>query len=290
MKNKSPSAYQKMFLVTPSVYQKLLSSIEEKDKVAVEELNMKKDLKEDKSISEKLLEKISGKDMGIQVGSDIPTAKDTIPYANPTPIVDEFIPEVLPEIVPEQPIITQTIETPIQDVQNIYTNPLDEKCPQDTDQGSIIPDLFYKPSIKNKVGKKTSPIAALSDQSDLRKLRSGKVITNEAGFPCHICSKKYTRKHDLKRHLESKTAHKGFNQNINLDDSVNKSDSENEEFHDTFDYWSDGKNLSESNTNETLLEPATPTPKKRGRPKNISTTKPIATKNVTEFPTWTVKK
>ena len=51
-----------------------------------------------------------------------------------------------------------------------------------------------------------------------------------------------------------------------------------------------GKNLSESNTNETLLEPATPTPKKRGRPKNISTTKPIATKNVTEFPTWTVKK
>ena len=122
MKNKSPSAYQKMFLVTPSVYQKLLSSIEEKDKVAVEELNMKKDLKEDKSISEKFLEKISGKDMGIQVGSDIPTAKDTIPYANPTPIVDEFIPEVLPEIVPEQPIITQTIETPIQDVQNIYPN------------------------------------------------------------------------------------------------------------------------------------------------------------------------
>ena len=27
--------------------------------------------------------------MGIQVGSDIPTAKDTIPYANPTPIVEE---------------------------------------------------------------------------------------------------------------------------------------------------------------------------------------------------------
>ena len=33
MKNKNPSAYQKMFLVTPSVYQKLLTSIEEKDKI-----------------------------------------------------------------------------------------------------------------------------------------------------------------------------------------------------------------------------------------------------------------
>ena len=33
-------AYQKMYLVTPGVYQKLLNCIEEKDKMSTEQLNI----------------------------------------------------------------------------------------------------------------------------------------------------------------------------------------------------------------------------------------------------------
>ena len=39
-KTKTESAYQKMLLVTPLVYQKLLNCIDEKDKVSTEELNI----------------------------------------------------------------------------------------------------------------------------------------------------------------------------------------------------------------------------------------------------------
>ena len=35
-------------------------------------------------------------------------------------------------------------------------------------------------------------------------------------FPCHICQSSFTRKNDLKRHLESPTVHKNLLRNPNL--------------------------------------------------------------------------
>ena len=281
MKNKNPSAYQKMFLVTPSVYQKLLTSIEEKDKISIEELNTKKDFIENKTISEKLLQKISGKDIGLQAEPNMFTPEtEAIPQTQPI-LTREVINEPANEILDQsiEPIVTQPAE--------IYTNPLNEPCPQDTDQGSIIPNLFYKPSMQNKIGKKTIQIDALADQSNIRKLRSGKVTTDAFGFPCHMCNKKYTRKHDLKRHLESKTAHKNLKETANLDNSNLDNENLNNQEKETFDYWDDGLNLDDTNASENLLPKKIP--RKRGRPtKNKKSISNVIQEPDQEFQTWNI--
>ena len=285
MKNKNPSAYQKMFLVTPSVYQKLLTSIEEKDKISIEELNTKKDFKENKTISEKLLEKISGKDIGLQAEPNMLTPEtEAIPQTQPI-LTREVVNEPPTEIFDE--FYEPNVEILNENIQDVYKNPLNEPCPQDTDQGSIIPNLFYKPSIKNKVGKKTTQIDPLADQSNLRKLRSGKVTTDPYGFPCHMCNKKYTRKHDLKRHLESKTAHTNLTKTINQDHSnLNIENLDNEE-KETFDYWDGGVNLDDTNAGENLLPKITP--RKRGRPtKNKKSIAKVVQGNDQEFQTWNI--
>ena len=65
-KTKTESAYQKMLLVTPLVYQKLLNCIDEKDKVSTEELNIPTP-GGNKTPSEKIIEGISDIDVGCRL-------------------------------------------------------------------------------------------------------------------------------------------------------------------------------------------------------------------------------
>ena len=296
MKPKIMSAYQKMYLVTPSVYQKLLNCIEEKDIRATEELNMPKPPEEIKTPSERLLEEISGRDvgiqvqpetseMGVQVGGPLPTVADIsteteIPVVQPMFTQTEVIPtepmytqtEIIPtqpiatqtEIIPAQPIATQTMTpiaiptAPISTQTEVYENVLRQPCPQETSQGSVIPSLFYKPSIPPIKTKRfarpiTKPLLASALQQiqiqpqqqtipteiftdpnlpvgvnmqptvKLTRLPPHKLVglptkiltSGKPSFACSACGKKYTRKHDLKRHLESKNVHKDFTFTMN---------------------------------------------------------------------------
>ena len=225
MKNtKTESAFQKMLLVTPLVYQKLLNCINEKDKLSTEELNIPK-VDEIKSSSEKIMEQISDQDIGIQPPENITENIIPLPVENLVniPIPIENIPENIPEeIIPKE----------------AYSNPLRNSCPQDTDQGSIIPTLFYRPSFKTK--KVTRPIKKLQNKplaldfqpdtfSDTRTLGEQDVRSTKnlppgfqpktlrqeqqdfsQGYPCTICGHDFTRKHDLKRHMASRTVHRNL--------------------------------------------------------------------------------
>lgn len=277
MKNKNISAYQKMFLVTPSVYQKLLNSIEEKDKVSIEQLNLKKDLKDSKTPSEKVLDKMSEKDI-VQVEPNISSIQMETP-----PLTTSAQTE---EILRPPPSITDTPETsavtPINNVPEIYTNPLNEPCPQETDQGSIIPNLFYKPSIKNKTPKKLNKVMVPEEQSEVRELRSGKVTL----FPCSVCGKKYTRNHDLKRHLDSKTAHKNFIVEKNLSVSEENQNSDNV-MDESFEYW-DKDNIDTPNKPKLLIPKLTLKKKPLGKPKNVKSNLTDSLQSAEEFQTWTV--
>lgn len=260
-KIRTESAYQKMLLVTPMVYQKLLNCIDEKDKISTEELNAPKFDGNVKSVSEKLLEQISSKDMGIQVTPQISSKETGIQV---TPATTEFGTQMIPETnIPQ--MVTVSTETDTSEIippyqgmpmstqtepeitsHEVSTNPLRTSCPQDTDQGSIIPTLFYRPSYKtkrvNKINKPeleftptphleynpdplmhTRPLQeqdirfakqlpSFSPRSLGNKKTDFKILggISKSNFHCSICGNTFTRKHDLKRHLASPTVHKNF--------------------------------------------------------------------------------
>ena len=287
-KTKTESAYQKMLLVTPLVYQKLLNCIDEKDKVSTEELNIPTP-GGNKTPSEKIIEGISDIDVGIQTAPEVgemgiqvgPETGDFGAQANPqtsgvsigtetTPMQSGFT-QTDQQVVP---ISTQT-DYPEQIIQDefipevpVSNNPLKIQCPQDTNEGSIIPSLFYRPSFKTKKNKTfikktqlrkaleqvSKPIAKkpiyYSDPSssklnqvtfeggdnepydfdppldpyiETRKLEDEKSNKrplsinmrtssfSHPAFPCSVCGHMFTRKHDLQRHLASKTVHNKLN-------------------------------------------------------------------------------
>ena len=159
----------------------------------------------------------------------IPETEEIAPPELETTPTPEIVPDY-PEIVPDEPEL-------------VYNNPLRESCPQDTTQGSIIPSLFYKPSIQKKRLRKTikkvqeqprGPLAleylpdtstqtvplAQQDIRNVRKLPSMQPktlrrdrfsVVGPPTFSCAICGHRFTRKHDLQRHLASRNVHKNLN-------------------------------------------------------------------------------
>ena len=192
---KTLSAYTKMYLVTPSVYQKLLNCIEEKDKNSIENLNTDKTEGEIKTPSEQIVQKISNQDVGIQ------TVNETSNFGN------QFNPNM-------GNVETQTIDTPtnqifgseyLQDefhpeeqggameIKETHTNPLKTPCQNNSNTNEdVMPNLVYRPSNPSN---KIPTIPAISRKS-LKK------------FMCEVCGKTFTRNHDLKRHLSTPAIHK----------------------------------------------------------------------------------
>ena len=181
MKPKFQSAYQKMYLVTPGVYEKLKICIEENEKRATEKLNFPlPTVQEIKTPSEKILQQISSRDIGIQTQPE--TGELSTQTVNPqtgeistqtiNPQTGEIGTQVYPimstigtetETIPSEPISTQTepvnVAIPIStqtdiplptspEPQQVYVNPLRQPCPQETEQGRIIPSILHQPRNK----------------------------------------------------------------------------------------------------------------------------------------------
>ena len=229
MKNKNVSAYQEMYMITKGVYQKVLNCVQEKDKIATEQMNTNKPIQENKTISEKIIDNISAKDLGLSIEPPMTNIPTTTKMLSTEPVLENIAsqPVVTETETITPPISTETVEIalPTETQQEVYSNPLREQCPQDTEQGSIIPNLFYKPSIKNKrIPKGSNQIITQPQIEIARELRSKSKLptpielagVKKNSFPCSICGKTYTRNHDLKRHLESSTAHKNKNQVLQI--------------------------------------------------------------------------
>ena len=250
-KSRAVSAYQKMLLVTPGVYQKLLNCIDEKDKLATEQLNVLEGEVEPQTPAERIIGDIAGEEVGIP--PDIPpeVVEETIPQDIPEE--EQFVPEeqIAQELIPEE---VEEFVAPQQIIQT-NPNPLRNPCPQETTEGAIIPSLFYRPSLQTKKTP-TTFINKPQLQSALQQVRSNlpptQIITRPpaetfahtqalqeqdvrfqrriptlqprglrqtlgefklAGpstFDCLTCGHRFTRKHDLKRHLESRTVHRNI--------------------------------------------------------------------------------
>ena len=144
MKNiKSP--YSKMYLVTPAVYEKLLSCLDEKDKKNTQLLNIEKE-KEDRP-SEQIIQDVTTEEFEpevMQTQVDIPE----------TPEVFGVEPSEMDVIPSESEIpIEQTIETNVPPgYTDIESNPLKKPCEEKTyDKTRVIPEagsLMYNPNVK----------------------------------------------------------------------------------------------------------------------------------------------
>ena len=146
-------------------------------KKATEKLNFPPStIQEIKTPSEKILEQISSRDIGIQTQPE--TGEISTQTINPQtgeistqtiPQTSEIGTQVYPtmstvetETVPGQPISTQTdmplpsipistqtdIPLPMSPEPEVYVNPLREPCPQETEQGRIIPSILHRPRNK----------------------------------------------------------------------------------------------------------------------------------------------
>lgn len=73
---KQTSAYSKMYLVTPSVYEKLLTCLDEKEKRITEEMNIEKDISTEERPAEKYIEMLNKEALNIdpqaEIAPDIP--------------------------------------------------------------------------------------------------------------------------------------------------------------------------------------------------------------------------
>ena len=153
------SPYSKMYLVSPGVYDKLLTCLDEKDKKSTELLNLEKE-REDRP-GEKVIEDIT-------TGDFIPQQMDAATQIEEQQQVQEFIPptpevfgveqQVQPQDIIEEGEITEPMQVPPGEPEIIQQepNPLRTQCPIPTDPSQVVKQPIFIPSLVKKGVKRTS--------------------------------------------------------------------------------------------------------------------------------------
>ena len=162
MKNfKSP--YSKMYLVSPGVYDKLLTCLDEKDKKSTELLNIEKE-KEDRP-GEKIIEDITAGELQEQELNDnndemINENIETVPE---TPeVFGENEPNQSDNFTPEDIQVNDDFQTPDQQINQQQLNPIKNPCITNTnDPNRIVKESsYYKPNISSTQQKINQQTAA----------------------------------------------------------------------------------------------------------------------------------
>lgn len=122
MKPKQSSPYSKMYLVTPSVYEKLLTCLDEKEKRSVEEMNIEKDIPMEERPAEKYIEMLTKEELEPQSGPSITPELATVPEQQiiqpqimPSEIIQSEIIQPQPQISPEpgqMPVLEEVVKKP----------------------------------------------------------------------------------------------------------------------------------------------------------------------------------
>lgn len=159
------SPYAKMYLVSPAIYGKLLSCLDDRDKAMTESLNPDKpDEPEEKRPSEQLLEKMHQEEINPQV-----VVQEQTPFITPQAL-QEGLAEVLPQY-PPPPTTTQAIIPPTET--NLPTQALipDYHVPSQPSPFKINPKSLT--IAKRKKGKKLPllPITAYEENLPLSELQ-----------------------------------------------------------------------------------------------------------------------
>ena len=184
LKNASP--YTKMYLVTPKIYEQVLSCLDEKDKKITEDLNADKDTIEERP-SEKFIDMLNKEELNpvVTPETEMIESPATLP---PVHVTDEFMSEE------DQPSIKPSTETQmVQDPEDI---PLAE--------------LRRQNKLKNVQDPEDIPLAQLKRENKLDYLAGRIKFTPQDGrvFTCKICLKAFPRNWGLARHMA--TVHKNI--------------------------------------------------------------------------------
>jgi|688.fasta_scaffold258497_2 hypothetical protein len=173
---KTTSPYTKMYLVTPKVYEQVLSCLDEKDKKMTEDLNVDKDTIEERP-SEKYIDMLNQEQLN-PIESEMIESPPTLPPVN---VTDEFVPERnLPE-----------------------TEMFQEKTEKERD---MVPNL----ETETQMVQDDIPLTGLKRQKKLDYL-AGRIKFNPQDgkvFTCKICLKTFDRNWGLIRHMT--TVHKNI--------------------------------------------------------------------------------
>ena len=215
-KKMKASAYSKMYLVVPSVYDKVLKNIDEKDKKVLEQLNLEKET--NTRPSEQYLEDVANADLDPSITSDV--------QSDPQPSTSQFIDPVSNE--PEQTFGSTDVMADEPQEQafesGVVLNPLKTDCAQPDVQDKFIP--MIQPGLKRSrilkptLGKIAKPTAMVRQQvyvpsimkqhPQIQKIQSAemmqptKVISSKVvprNFICKICGKPFKSTWHLNRHL-----------------------------------------------------------------------------------------
>lgn len=214
------SPYSKMYLVLPSVYDKVLKSIDEKDKKVLEQLNIEKET--EVRPAEKYFENVAN--VELQENDPQPsTSKFIDPKSTNQPEQTFGQAEIIPpnEMIENQP--NEMIEnlTPEPEGISEVINPLKTDCAQPDVQDQFIPiihpDLKRKKIVKPALGKITKPVILPSIvkqhpqiqriqnvdkmQPDITQIKLKGVIAKN--FVCNICLKRFKSNYHLNRHIQS---------------------------------------------------------------------------------------
>lgn len=194
MKN---SAYSKMFLVLPSIYDKVLKCIDEKDQKVLDQLNIQKDEGDGSRASEKYFEDVASTELN---DSGQNYANQSSEFIDPpSNIAEQTFGEDQNDQINIQPNDPDPNDP--NDRGNIQhfvnNNPLKNDCAQPDVQDQFIPQVFQN----RKDITKTKIVVP----NILKKLSQKSPIKNvPRNFICNICTKPFKSTYHLKRHINAK--------------------------------------------------------------------------------------
>lgn len=281
MKNKlSSSAFNKMYLVGPAVYNKLLNCLDDLEKKQTIDLNNDKEGVEEQRPSEKLLAQLNNQPEDIQV---IPESVDNgegenqggqDPERYGPPVVEPQAPVVQDEQVPDNVI---TIEN---NQPNNTNNPLNIPCPENVNCNKNRPITNLKPKT-GYVTAKNKKITSISNQVPKGNYKSPR-------FKCDICGQTVARAFGLERHrltkhsdiyptkesakvIKNNSTHLENNQGQDLDVEIqdaeeggnNSAQEESTQNDKSFNQWGDPINTQGKRKRQTVIIPLISKPLKR---------------------------
>lgn len=242
MKNKSVSAYSKMYLVTPSVYEKLLRCLDDGDKRVTEDINKEPETEELRP-SEIELQNVGTADIlepqtqpilqerlyGNPVQENIPgpAIQDPVVLVEGNPTEQQIqspvpgIPQIMPPVsqarkvrvvLPDEDVSMIQDIRPSTSAKDIVFNPTKIYGPTDEN----LPLSAYKPRCVNtKQGQLCSvDVRSRPKLSVKMKSQAQRMI----GHFCPICGREFSRANNLKRHVE--TVHEGKKGSITKQSAV----------------------------------------------------------------------
>jgi hypothetical protein len=206
------SAYSKMYLVLPSIYDKVLKSIDEKDKKTLEQLNIDKENSPSRP-SEKYLEDVAN--------TELQENNPQTEFIDPETTILNEPEQTFGESEAEITEPTEMIE-PIHETLTTTTNPLKTDCGQPDVQDKFIP--MIQPGLKRKRIAKPKIIvpSILKQNPQIQQIKESAVIQPNINRPpmsvkfptkvspikevprnfvCNFCKKTFKSTYHLNRHI-----------------------------------------------------------------------------------------